>query len=133
MKRAPIACVVAFLLGCFAAHVFYSERVEAARERVALYELKLSVSSPDEAIQKMQNLKVSFDDAISLAQKVANQEGNLTLGECRRLMPEVANVDKETQLIAAKEIEAGNCPALTNLAKVCLEMRDQTRELKRDK
>lgn len=50
--------------------------------------------------------------------------------QLKLVAPDIIQYSKETQFMAAKEVEGGSCPALTQFAEDYCVMRDQARILK---
>lgn len=64
IKEAPVSAFVLFCFGCLCAYFLLSERLYAMNEQIRLYEKKLDVSSPEEALKKMKTLNKETQAAI---------------------------------------------------------------------
>jgi len=67
VKDAPLACFVLFSIACFVLFFImswhYDGRLDSLREQIKTYEVKLEVTSPNQAIEKVEALNKRLDDA----------------------------------------------------------------------
>lgn len=67
---------------------------------------------------------------VLFASGCTNTVSSLTNQDIKNIAPDVPNITVETQDKALKEVDGGQCPALTDIAISCMITRDEARNMR---
>ncbi len=81
IQQAPYSFFIFTCLGAitcfFVLSWYYDGRIETAKEKSELYEMRLEASSPDKAVEKIAAIHDGLDDAFEKIQKLNSEKGLL--------------------------------------------------------
>lgn len=116
VKNAPLACLVLFGISCFVLfsvmNWHYEGRLDTLKEQIKTYEVKLEVTSPDQAMKKVTALNKSLDEANQIINNIKNNNpyeslfyGTDLANECDFPNKPKTNSDKDTAVYIAEMAE----------------------------